>query len=75
MFHKKRGLTQISGTKPGTDRLQSVGSRTLFYQISIMLQNLIEDFGNLKNPKKVKSINNTTVSDLVSYRVILRPAM
>ena len=75
MFHKKRGLTQISGTKPGTDRLQSVGSRTLFYQISIMLQNLIEDFGNLKNPKKAKSINNTTVSDLVSYRVILRPAM
>ena len=75
MFHKKRGLTQISGTNPGTDRLQSVESRTLFYQISIMLQNLIEDFGNLKNPKKVKSINNTTVSDLVSYRVILRPAM
>ena len=68
MFHKKRELTQISGTKPGTDRPQSDVSMTLFYHISIMLQIFIEDSGNLKNPK---SINNTTVSHLGSYRVIL----
>ena len=75
LFHKKRELTQISGTKPGTDQLRSVGSRILFYHISIMLQIFIKDSGNLKNPKNVKSINNTTVSHLVSCRVIHRPAM
>ena len=75
MFHKKRELTQISGTKPGTDRPQSDVSMTLFYHISIMLQIFIEDSGNLKNPKNVKSINSTTVSHLVSCRVTLRAAM
>ena len=34
----------------------------------------IEDSGNLKTPKNVKSINNTTVSHLVSFHVIPRPA-
>ena len=33
-----------------------------------------EDSGNLKNPKNVKSISNTTVYHLVSCRVIPRPA-
>ena len=75
IFHKKRELTHISGTKPGANQPQSVGSRILFYHISIMLQIFIEDSGNLKNHKNVKSINNTTVSHLVSCREILRPAM
>ena len=35
---------------------------------------LIEDSGNLEHPKNVKSISNTTVSHLVSCRLILRPA-
>ena len=39
-----------------------------------MPQILIEDSGNLKHPKNVKSISNTTVSHLVSCRVIPRPA-
>ena len=39
-----------------------------------MPQIFIEDFGNLKHPKNVKSINNTTVSHLVSCLVIPRPA-
>ena len=39
-----------------------------------MLQISTEDFGNLEHPKDVKSINNTTVSNLVSFRVIARPA-
>ena len=38
-----------------------------------MPQILIEDSGNLKHPKNVKSISNTTVSHLVSCRVIPRP--
>ena len=56
-----------------TDRVQNVGSRTLFYPISIMLPNFIEDSSNLKHPKNVKSINNIAVSYLVSCRVIPRP--
>ena len=32
-----------SGTKPGTARPQSVGSTTLFYPMSIMLQIFIKD--------------------------------
>ena len=39
-----------------------------------MPQILIEDSGNLKHPKSVKSISNTTVSHPVSFRVTLRPA-
>ena len=39
-----------------------------------MPQILIEDSGNLKQPKNVKSINNTTVSHLVSCCVIPWPA-
>ena len=35
---------------PGTDPLQSVGSKTLFYPISIMPEIFIEDSGNLKAP-------------------------
>ena len=52
-----------------TDR-KVFGSRTLFYRISIMLQIFIEDSGNLKHPKNVKSINNAMGSDLVSCRVL-----
>ena len=55
----------------GIDHPQSVGSRTLFYPISIMPQIFIEDF---KHSKSVKSINNTTSSHLVSCRVIPRAA-
>ena len=66
-------VTEISGTKPGTDRPQIVGSRTLFYPISIMPKIFIEDSGNLKHSKNVKSINNIMVSHLVSCRVIPRP--
>ena len=54
--------------------LQSVGPRTLFYPIGIMRQILTEDSGNLKHLENVKSINNTTVSLLVSCGVIPRPA-
>ena len=39
-----------------------------------MPQILIEDSGNLKHPKNVKSISNTTVFHLTSCRVIPRPA-
>ena len=52
-----------------TDR-KVFGSRTLFYRISIMLQIFIEDSGNLKHPKNVKSINNAMGSDLVSCHVL-----
>ena len=34
----------------------------------------LEDSGNLKHPKNVKSIDNTTVYHLVSCRVIPEPA-
>ena len=40
-----------------------------------MPQILIEDSGNLKHPKNEKSISNTTVSYLVSCRVIPRLAI
>ena len=52
---------------------QSVGSRTLFYLISIMPKTFIEGSGNLKYPRNVKTINNTTVSHLVICCVIPRP--
>ena len=39
-----------------------------------MPQILIEDSGNLKHAKNVKSITNTTVCYLVSCRVVPRPA-
>ena len=61
-----------TGTKPGTDRPWSIGSRTIFYPISIMLQISFKDSGNLKHPKNMKSINNTTVYQLFSCRVIPR---
>ena len=38
-----------------------------------MPQILIEDSDNLKHPKNVESISNTTVSHLVSCRLIPRP--
>ena len=68
LFHMKSNIN--SGTKPGTDLLQSAGSKTLFYPISIMFKLFIEDSGNLKR----KTINNTTVSLLVSCCVIPRSA-
>ena len=64
LFHKKRELR--------TDQPQSVGSRTLFYPISIMPQILIEDPSNLKHPKNVKGISNTVVSHQVRCCVIPR---
>ena len=67
-------VTWISGTKPGTDSLQSVGSKTLFYPIGIMPKIFVEDSGNLKHPKNVKSINNTMAPQLVYCHVIPRPA-
>ena len=36
MCCKERKLTYISGAKPGSDPLQSAGSRVLFYPTSIM---------------------------------------
>ena len=46
-------ITSILGTKPETeDHSQSVGSKTLFYPISIMPKICIEDSGNLKTPLK-----------------------
>ena len=41
---------------------QSVGSRILFYPMSIMPKIFIEDSGNLKHPKIVKSINRSNNS-------------
>ena len=38
--------------------------------LNILPQILIEDSGNLKHPKNVKSISNTTVSHLVSCHVV-----
>ena len=43
-------------TKPGTDASQSAGSSTLFYPISIVFQIFVEDSGNIKHPRNVKSI-------------------
>ena len=40
-----------------------------------MLQIFTEHSGNLKHPEKVKTINNITVSHLVSCRVISRSAI
>ena len=55
------------------DLLQCVGSRKLFYSITIMPKIFIEDSSNLRHPKIVRSINDTTSSHLVSCRVIPRP--
>ena len=61
--------TNINFRDLGTDFPQSVGSRSLFYLMSIMPKMFIEDSSNLKRPKNLKSINNTTMSYLVSCRV------
>ena len=66
--------TNINFRDPGTDPPQSFGSTTLFYLMSIMPKIFIEDSSNLKHPKNVKSINNTTSSYLDSCRVIFGPA-
>ena len=66
--------TNINFRDPGTDPPQCAGSKTVFYPMSIMPKIFIEDSSNLKHPKNVKSINNTTSSYLVSCRVIFRPA-
>ena len=66
--------TNINFRDPGKNPPKSVGSRTLFYLMSIMPRIFIEDSSNLKHHKNVKSINNTTSSYLVSCRVIFRPA-
>ena len=72
MFHKKPAPNPgTKGPSLETDRPQSVGS---FYLVSIMPQILIKVSDNLKHPKNVKSISNTSVSHLVSCRVIPRPA-
>ena len=66
--------TNINFRDPGTDPPQSVGFRTFFYSMNIMLKTFIEDFSKLKHPKNVKNINNITSSCLVSCRAIPRPA-
>ena len=70
--------TNLNFRDPGTDSLppssQSVGSRNLFYPMSIMLKAFIKDSSYLKHLKNVKSVSNTTSSYLVSCRVIPRPA-
>ena len=66
--------TNINFRNPGTERPQSVGWRTLFYPIRIKPKISIEGSSNLKHPKDVKSINNTTVSYLVSCHITPRPA-
>ena len=45
VFHGKQKLTYISGAKPGSDLLQSAGSRALFYPISIMPKISTKDSG------------------------------
>ena len=65
--------TNINFRTPGTDPLQSVGFKTSFYPMNIMLKTFIEDSSKLKQPKKVKSINNTTSPNLVSCHAIPRP--
>ena len=59
---------------PGTNPLQNVESRTLFYPKIIMPKTFIEDSSNIKHPKNVKDINNSTSSHPVSCFVIPRPA-
>ena len=71
---QKRKLTQISGTKPGSDPLQSAGSRALFYPISIMPQISTEDSGILQLTKNAKTNNNTAGYHLVSLREISTPS-
>ena len=72
--------TNLNFRDPGTDSgpppppSQSVGSRNLFYPMSIMLKAFIKDSSYLKHLKNVKSVSNTTSSYLVSCRVIPRPA-
>ena len=58
---------------PGTDHLQSIGWMTLFYPISIVPKIFLKDFSNLKHLKNLKSINNSTSSNLFSYFLINRP--
>ena len=41
---------------PGTDPLQSVGSRTLFYPITIMPKTFIEDSSNIQKRLKILTI-------------------
>ena len=53
---------------------QSLELRIVFYPISIMPKIFIEDSGNLKNPKNVKTISNITSSRLVSCCIIPGPA-
>ena len=66
--------SNINFRYPGIDPLQSIGSRTLFYTMSIMPKIVIKYSSNLKYPKNVKSIKNTTSSYLVSCCVISKPA-
>ena len=49
-------------------------SKTLFYPLNIIPKFLSKILATLRHPKNVKSSNNTTVSHLVSCRVIPRPA-
>ena len=54
--------TNINFRDPGTEPSQSVGSKTLFYLMSIMPKIFAEDSSTLKHPKNVKSINDNTSS-------------
>ena len=69
MFHGKQKLTNFRGQvwiKP---------PRTIFYPISIVSQIFIEDPGNLKLFKNLKTNNDSTGSHLVSCRVITSSAI
>ena len=66
--------TYINFRNFGTGPLQSIGSRNLFYPMSIMPKIFIEDSSNLKHPKNMENINSITVPHLVSCHIIPRPA-
>ena len=74
MLHRKRKLTQISGTKPGSDPLKSAGSRALFYPLRIMPEISTEDSGILQLTKNAKTNNNIAGYHLVSRHEISIPS-
>ena len=58
----------------GSTPLQSAGSGTLFYLISIMLQLFTEDFGILQLAENAKTNSNIAGYHLVSRRLISTPS-
>ena len=74
MFHGKRKVSQISGAKPGSDPLESAGSRALFYPISIMPQICTKHSGVIQLTKNGKTNNNIADNRLVSCLVTFTPS-